>query len=287
MGETGYLNWRPWLVLGRVSNLPTVWSNCLCGWLLGGAGNGWGFVSLLLGATLLYLGGMYWNDALDVNFDRRHRRERPIPSMQVSESAVWFWGGVFLATGTGLLGFQGGATALLTLFLLASIIIYDATHKVVPFSPILMACCRFFLLLVAASVGESGVTGLALWAAWALAGWILGLSYVARRESIRGPLAYWPLLALTLPVLFTLLIHNGPYRWHGIVLSGLLGVWTVWCLKHAFSRSQRNVGRTVSGLLAGICLVDLLAAPPVFWTIPVFVGLFLLSLLAQRVVPAT
>ena len=26
---------RALLVLGRVSNLPTIWSNCLCGWLIG------------------------------------------------------------------------------------------------------------------------------------------------------------------------------------------------------------------------------------------------------------
>ena len=29
---------RAWLVLSRGSNLPTVWSNCLAGWWLGG---GW------------------------------------------------------------------------------------------------------------------------------------------------------------------------------------------------------------------------------------------------------
>ena len=29
---------RTLLVLGRVSNLPTVWSNCFAGWLLAGGG---------------------------------------------------------------------------------------------------------------------------------------------------------------------------------------------------------------------------------------------------------
>ena len=29
---------RTLLILGRVSNLPTVWSNCLAGWLLDGGG---------------------------------------------------------------------------------------------------------------------------------------------------------------------------------------------------------------------------------------------------------
>src|SRR5213594_1545943 len=31
--------WRTLLILGRASNVPTVWSNCLAGWLLGGGGS--------------------------------------------------------------------------------------------------------------------------------------------------------------------------------------------------------------------------------------------------------
>ena len=58
------------LILGRASNLPTVWSNCLAGWLLGGGGSlrrlGW----LCVGATWLYVGGMYLNDAFDAQFDQ-------------------------------------------------------------------------------------------------------------------------------------------------------------------------------------------------------------------------
>ena len=65
--------WRALLVLGRVSNLPTVWSNCLAGWLLGGGGEWGGFCWLCLGATALYVGGMYLNDAFDAEFDRVFR----------------------------------------------------------------------------------------------------------------------------------------------------------------------------------------------------------------------
>src|ERR1044071_10332569 len=71
---------RTLLILGRISNLPTVWSNCVAGWLLGGGGDlrrlGW----LCAGASLLYMGGMYLNDACDSHFDALHRAERPIPS---------------------------------------------------------------------------------------------------------------------------------------------------------------------------------------------------------------
>ena len=35
---------RTLLILGRVSNLPTVWSDCLAAWWLGGGGNVWTLV---------------------------------------------------------------------------------------------------------------------------------------------------------------------------------------------------------------------------------------------------
>src|SRR3954452_796413 len=82
--------WRTLLVLGRVSNLPTVWSNCLAAWLLGGGGKNWDrFALVCSGATLLYIGGMYLNDAFDANFDAQHRRERPIPSGRIPLGWVW------------------------------------------------------------------------------------------------------------------------------------------------------------------------------------------------------
>src|SRR6266404_5363250 len=83
--------WQTLLILGRVSNLPTVWSNCLAGWLLGGGGTAWILVVICLGATCLYVGGMFLNDAFDVEFDREYRRERPIPSQQITLEEVWRW----------------------------------------------------------------------------------------------------------------------------------------------------------------------------------------------------
>src|SRR5258707_12171009 len=77
------------LVLGRVSNLPTVWSNCLAAWLLGGGGAWSRFAVVCLGATLLYTGGMFLNDAVDEAFDRRFRPERPIVSGRISARTVW------------------------------------------------------------------------------------------------------------------------------------------------------------------------------------------------------
>src|SRR6058998_3416212 len=161
--------WRTLLVLGRVSNLPTVWSNCLAGWLLGGGGTVWMLVVICLGATCLYVGGMFLNDAFDVEFDRQYRRERPIPSEQITLEEVWRWGFAWLGAGTVILVLLGKSTGVLAILLLVCIILYDAIHKLIAFSPILMSACRFFLYLLAASAALQGVGGLAVWAGLALA----------------------------------------------------------------------------------------------------------------------
>lgn len=69
------------LRLGRVSNLPTVWTNALAGAALAG-GEPWqaAMLPLLLALSLFYVGGMYLNDAFDRDIDARERPARPIPA---------------------------------------------------------------------------------------------------------------------------------------------------------------------------------------------------------------
>ena len=102
---------RTLLVLGRVSNLPTVWSNCLAGWWLGGGGNLWKLPFLLLGVSALYTGGMFLNDAFDADFDRQRRPERPIPSGKIAAQLVWRIGLGQLGSGVFLLLFCGQMAA--------------------------------------------------------------------------------------------------------------------------------------------------------------------------------
>ena len=278
---------RTLLVLGRVSNLPTVWTNCLSGWLLGGGGSELTLLLLGVGASLVYVGGMYLNDAFDAVFDRQYRRERPIPAGHISEALVWEIGGALLIGGGVTLAFLGWTTAIFSFLLVFTVLLYDAIHKAVALSPAIMAACRFFLLLAAASTGDDGVTGLALWSALALAGWIVGLSYVARRESAAGPLKWWPLLALTLPLMLAALVNDGEYRLRAVLAGGALFTWAIWCLSHSFGSVHGNLGRTVAGLLAGICLVDLLAIPQESTAAMFCLAAFGAARLAQRFVPAT
>ena len=58
------------LKLGRISNLPTVWTNSLVGVVLaGGSVRDPRMPILLVATSLLYTGGMYLNDAFDAHFD--------------------------------------------------------------------------------------------------------------------------------------------------------------------------------------------------------------------------
>ena len=63
-------------------------------------------------------------------------------------AAVWQWGLSWLALGLICIGFLGKIPFILGVLLAGSIFIYDAIHKIFAFSPVLMAACRFFLVLM-------------------------------------------------------------------------------------------------------------------------------------------
>jgi hypothetical protein len=279
---------RVLLILGRVSNLPTVWSNCLVGWLLGGGGSPARFVLLCVGASCLYLGGMFLNDAFDAEFDRQHRTERPIPSGAINLPKVWGWGLGWLVAGMLLLSLLGKIALVLGLLLGATILLYDAIHKAITLSPLLMALCRFLLYVTAASAAAAGVTGLAIWSGLALAVYVVGLSSIARKESIRGPMQSWPCWPLGAPIVLAWIVNAGEYKIRSLVFALVLIAWVAHCLRDTYWGATISIGRTVSGLIAGICLVDLLAvAGGTPLTGVAFVSLFLAAMLGQRYIPAT
>ena len=210
------------LLLGRVSNLPTVWSNCLAAWLLAGAALfesadvqrfGW----LIAGATLLFLAGMFLNDAFDVQFDREHRPERPIPSGAISVKAVWVLGIGQLVLGLGCLVWVNTLATLCALGLAGSILVYDWLHKRTAWSPLLMGLCRLFLYLLAGATatGSLGITvvlsAVALWA------YIFGLSNIARREATGGRVTHGRAgcLGCRWRSLSRCHIATGMLTWHG------------------------------------------------------------------------
>src|SRR5262245_831890 len=88
------------LRLGRVSNLPTTWTNVAAGLTLSGAAfDATLALGLCLAISCFYVGGMYLNDAFDREYDARERPERPIPSGQVRAATVFAIGFGLLALG--------------------------------------------------------------------------------------------------------------------------------------------------------------------------------------------
>ena len=283
---------RTLLVLGRVSNLPTVLSNCLAGWWLSGGGNFWKLPFLLLGTSALYTGGMFLNDAFDVDFDRQRRSTRPIPSGAITVDWVWIYGLAWIALGILLLFFCGTWAGALAIVLAVCIVIYDATHKVITASPWLMGLCRFWVYVIAGTIGEGEYNGRAIWCGLALALYIVGLSYVARREARvpgGGGLPYWPFILLVAPILLAFLMNVSGSRKPAIYLSVVLICWIIRCTRTVFFGGETVVVRVVSGLLAGIIFVDWLAVAPQcpFALGVTFAVLFVVTLLSQRFIPAT
>jgi 4-hydroxybenzoate polyprenyltransferase len=280
---------RTLVILGRVSSLPTVWSNCLAGWWLGGGGNFGNLPWLFFGVSTLYLGGMFLNDAFDADFDRQHRPGRPVPSGAISLLAVWSWGLGWLTLGALSLIAIGKTTGALAVVLLACIIVYDATHKVFTASPWLMGACRFWIYVVAGSTGSWGVNGWPIWCGAALAFYVAGSGHVAQRENSREPIPRWPLVLLAAPVFLAMLMDAGENRAPGVWLSLILALWIAHCVWPMFQAGTVNVGRIVSGLLAGIVLVDGLAVAPgcPHGLSAAFLIQFAATLTLQRFVPTT
>ncbi len=178
------------LRLGRVSNLPTVWSNVLAGLVL--SGSAWTpahAAALALAASLFYVGGMYLNDYFDRDIDARERPERPIPAGAVRAGSVLAAGLALLATGeAGVLalalgpGGTGWPPIAAGLALAAAIVLYDVNHKGNPLSPLVMALCRVLVYVLAAlSVSVAFPPALALGCA-ALLAYLVALTWIAKHE---------------------------------------------------------------------------------------------------------
>jgi 4-hydroxybenzoate polyprenyltransferase len=153
-----------------------------------------------------------------------------------------------------------------------------------------MGLCRFWVYVIAGTAGANHLNGNSIWCGFALAFYIVGLSYVARRESFRGPIPYWPLLLLAAPILLAMLINAGEFRASAIWISIVLALWIVRGVRTVFLGGEINVGGVVTNLLAGFVFVDWLAvAPQISHTTSaiIFLALFAATNFLQKFVPAT
>ena len=296
---------RTLLTLGRVSNLPTVWSNLIAGAIVAYMDISAGAQALLLFAgSSIYIGGMYLNDFCDAKFDAQFCPQRPIPSGKISRRAVGILALLWFAAGLAGLACFTWKSLELGLLLVGAVVLYDYQHKNVWWSPVIMGFCRFLLYPLAATVASSPydlwslrpflISPDLLWHAVpdgiALAFYVAGITYLARGESRPGRPMRWAFLLLLVPIVAALMYtarlpySGGPPQLFCLLLMG----WMTWLLLPLWTGSNRSIGRVVSGLLAGIVLVDAIAVAPMLeFQAAWFVGLFVLALLLQRVIPAT
>ncbi len=280
--------------LGRVSNLPTVWTNVLAGIAMAGVTPWqWATLPAAAGVSLAYLGGMYLNDAFDRGIDARERPSRPIPSGAVSANTVFAAGfalllgavAVLLAAAHGF-GEPPEAAVLAMLALGAAVVTYNWHHKDNPLSPLAMGACRLLAYLAAGLAAAAALTGPLLGAAMVSLCYLLGLTYAAKGERPGAARRVWPLLFLAAPLAYGIMLADSAAGWAVLLL---LAVWTgaaVWLLRR---RRPGDVGRAVVALIAGIALLDALFLTVAGWpgAALLALGCFCATLVLQRWISGT
>jgi hypothetical protein len=257
------VSWSVYLRLGRVSNLPTVWTNVLAGVALAGVSLGPGPLALLaLALSLFYIGGMYLNDAFDREIDARERPERPIPAGLVNATTVFAAGYGLLAAGLAALaaeaawtGQPGYASTILSGLALAGLIVfYDARHKANAWSPLLMGLCRVLVYATAAFAVAGRLAAPVVIGATVLLSYLIGLTYVAKQENLAELRNLWPLVFLGAPFVYGIPALTGGRAGAALYLGFLAWVgYGVWLLVRP---GRANIPRAVVSFIAGISLLD-------------------------------
>jgi 4-hydroxybenzoate polyprenyltransferase len=274
------------LRLGRVSNLPTVWTNALAGAVLAGAPSPGSVLLAALALSLFYAGGMWLNDAFDAEVDARERPDRPIPMGEVGRDAVFAIGFALLIAAMLAALLLGNRAAGVAVALGAAIVLYDWLHKRMALSPVIMGTARFLAYgLGAAAVGP--FAGPALLGALGLFTYVVGLTYAAKQEAYDRIDRIWPLGVLALPVLYAL--------WQAMSAPLARFLWlafaivVLFALRFLIRRGKGDVPRGVVALIAGITLYDavlIAAAGEPRLAILAAAG-FALTLVLQRLAPGT
>lgn len=278
---------RTLLVLGRVSNLPTVWTNVLAATVISGA-DPWSAATLLVAVAMsaFYTGGMFLNDAFDREIDARERPGRPIPAGQVAAGAVFAIGYGLIALGLALLLLFSTAALFAGIALAATIIAYDLHHKDNPLGPVVMGLCRALVYVATASaLGEVSLAIVA--AAIAVFAHVVGLTYAAKQEAVDRVGALWPLAILAAPVAIALpALFANPVVPLAILALAVADIAAVRLLR---ARDRPGaVPAAVGALIAAVCLVDAaLAAPHAPAVALACAGFYILTCLLHRIVPGT
>ena len=276
------------LRLGRVSNLPTVTSNVIAAVALaGGHPSRAVLVATCVALSLMYVAGMWLNDAFDRDLDRVERPERPIPAGEVGAGTVFDVGFVMLAAGIVVvaataIAIGAGWKPVVSVVALGSLIIfYDANHKQNPVSPVIMGLCRAAVYTTAALLVRDDLCAPVLLGCGLLLVYLVGLTYAARSENLAALGSAWPLACLALPFVIALPHEPGAY----LIYFGFL----LWVGRAVALVLARDIRGGVTNLIAGISLLDALLVANLGRDdlTPIAIGAFLTTMMLQRMVPGT
>lgn len=189
---------RSYLLLSRVSNLPTVWTNVLAAYVVAGASRD-SLPIAASAASLFYVAGMFLNDAFDAGFDRRARADRPIPNGDVSRGEVFAIGAGLLLAGELLLALlpYPAPAMMWGVALAAAILFYDFRHKGQAYGPVVMGACRALVYCTAAAGAIGLVTAPVAIAAIVMWAYVIALTWVAKAANL-GYAVPWMLAGICL-----------------------------------------------------------------------------------------
>jgi 4-hydroxybenzoate polyprenyltransferase len=247
------------LRLGRISNLPTIWTNVLAGSVIAGGGHHPdGIALILIAMTAFYAGGMYLNDFFDRAVDARDRPGRPIDAGEIRADTVGWIGFGLLAAGIVLMIPFGLPATIWAALLAGVILLYDVWHKGNALSPLVMGLCRALVYIGTAVALAGGTSHATILGAVALASHVAGITYAAKQESLDRVGNLWPLALLGVPFFAALpALFSG---WTIIIAFLLLLTADALAIRLLVRRPVPGaVPSAVSGLIAAICLVDALA----------------------------
>ena len=284
------------LATGRISNLPTVWCNCLAAALilfhqsergLTIINQPWSIeltyftIYLTVISSFIYVGGCFAGDYQDRRFDAQNKPERPIPSGVLNKYTVLtigvtlilsaFTGGMFIprmfAESFHLVQIQ-----LPIMLLIFSVACYAQHHKKSPFIGLpLIGLCRFFLVIFAAA------------AAAILIGEVRGTPdhpYFRSASYLILPIILYAAAVCIYTIAFASVARtessDSPITWRNILRYTMLAlplavlvtnqqfqlttiialIIYALWLSYAFSFLSKNKGQYVSKCLAGFCLLD-------------------------------
>lgn len=294
----------------RLPNLPSVWSNTLTGAAFacliqeGNALNGvW---LALITASALYFAGNLLNDCFDIEWDRKNRPERALPSGLFTPSIYRLLSGILVGIALTTATLAGPTAFLVTAALGVFILLYTWIHKRTAWSVVPMALCRACLPLLGyySSIGTSRASVWIFLPAVLLFVYLLLLSLRARSESraeATGTTGTATSIALLLPPVILVVAYSTPQWWfEGLMINGIATLpYLIW-ITLTLTLFRRPIARQVSALLAGIPLIDamillpylilghiLLAESGHVLIATAWAPAFLFGRLLQRYVPAT